>query len=639
MSTLKGSEICSLKKSNTAIPAVMSSPNSPKHSFNVLDYNLDIDLYNCYTEPYPSNFNANSIITFKVDSTLSSIALNAVNSSLTINSVGGAGVTFTHANNLLNIELDDTYYPGAVVQVTIDYSHKNVSDNAFYVSNGFVFTDCEPQGARKWFPCYDEPSDKATLQLKAKVPLNVKLASNGRLADSTIVDNALYYTWISRDSIATYLMVITSKANYNLDIVYRIDPFTGDTIPFRFYYNNNENPDPMKAIINPMTDFYESKFGQHPFEKNGFATLNPLFSWGGMENQTLTSLCQNCWGESLIAHEYAHQWFGDMITCATWSDIWLNEGFATFIEALWTEETQGHSAYVNEIEGNASNYFNYNPGWPISDPDWAINPPSNNQLFNYAITYMKGSCILYMYRNVVGDSLFFKSIYDYANDTVNFKYQNATIPDFIDKMNESTGMELDYFFEEWLYQPNHPVYYNTYDIITLPEDKWEVKFNIRQTQTNTGFYKMPVQIRARFGGFSDTLITVMNDFNNQNYSFILDREPVSVEFDPYNLIVLKHASLVVGTNENIPPTADRLKILENPSKHEVNLTYESSAARNINLKVLSTSGKVVYSNENIPVNAGINAIVLDLSKLSNGTYFISINNTERTISEKLILIE
>lgn len=636
-SKMKGSEICSRKKSNSSIPLLKSSPNSPKHAFNVLDYNLDLDLFNCYTSPFPRNFNAENIITFRVDSTLSSITLHAVNTSLQINSVGGAATSFTHQNNLLTINLDQTYLPGSIVQVIITYSHKNIEDNAVYVGNGFVFTDCEPQGARRWFPCYDEPSDKATLQLRARVPLSVKLGSNGRLADSTISNGSLYYTWISRDSISTYLIAVTSKVNYNLDIVNRIDPNTGDTIPYRFYYNTGEHPEQMEAIINPLTDFFESKFGPHPFEKNGFATLNNMFSWGGMENQTLTSLCPNCWVEHYVVHEYAHQWFGDMITCATWADLWLNEGFATFIEALWTEEKSGHSAYVNEIQGNANNYMSNNPGWPIADPDWATNPPSNNQLFNYAITYMKGSCILYMYRNVVGDSLFFKSLYEYAMDSVNFKYQNATIPDFIAKMNESTGLDLNYFFEEWLYQPNHPVYNNTYDIIPLPDDKWEVKFNIKQTQSNTGFYKMPVELRIRFGGFADTTFTVMNEFNDQNYSFIFDEQPISLQFDPQNKIVLKQSSLVVGNTDNPSPVADIFSILENPASEYVTLVYKSATVRDIDLQIRTMSGKLVYSKNKITVNTGNNKIPLDLARLKSGTYIVTVNNSETTFTEKLIL--
>lgn len=181
----KGSEYCAHSKQLRPDRQAMDlrSPNSPKHKFDVLNYELDFDIFHCYTSPYPRNFTATNLITFKVDSTLNSIELNATNGSLEILSVGINGSSFTHNNNLLNITLDNTYNPGDTVKVLISYSHYNVIDQAFYVGNGFVFTDSEPEGARKWFPCYDRPSDKATLTLRAKVPLNVKLGSNGRLAD------------------------------------------------------------------------------------------------------------------------------------------------------------------------------------------------------------------------------------------------------------------------------------------------------------------------------------------------------------------------------------------------------------------------------------------------------------------------
>ncbi len=131
----RGAEFCSKKKSNSQIPLV-KSPNTPRHAYNVLDYNLDLDIMACYSTPYPKNFNATAIITFKVDSTLSSISLDAVNSSLLINSVGGAGTSFTHVNDKLTIVLDQTYYPGSITQVLINYSHKNTGDQAFNVGNG-----------------------------------------------------------------------------------------------------------------------------------------------------------------------------------------------------------------------------------------------------------------------------------------------------------------------------------------------------------------------------------------------------------------------------------------------------------------------------------------------------------------------
>jgi len=638
-STMRGSEICASRNQKSLTPFARYSPNSPKHDYDVLNYNLDLDLFHCYSSPFPKSFSGTNTITFKVDSTLSSIILNAENASLQIVSVGGSGVSFSHKLNRLQVDLDRTYQPGETVTISIKYNHLNVVDNAFYVSNGFAFTDCEPQGARKWFPCFDEPSDKATLQLRTKVPLNVKLGSNGRLADSVIVADSLWYTWISRDPIATYLMAMTSKVNYKLNIVNRINPNNpNDILPIRFYYNQGENPTQMINMAVPLTDFYVSLFGEHPFEKNGFATLNNQFQWGGMENQTLTSLCPGCWYSSIVAHEYAHQWFGDMITCATWSDIWLNEGFATYIEALWTGEVHGYNAYVNEIEYNAAYYMTYNPGWPISDSSWIANPPSNDILFNYAITYLKGSCILYMFRNVVGDSLFFNSLREYANDTVNFRYKSATISDFIDKMNETTGMNLDYFFNEWIYTPNHPVYENVYEIIPVSDNLWNVKLNLTQVQTNTGFFKMPVQIKVNFVN-GDTLFTVMNDFNNQNYSFMFDQEPVSLQFDPDNLIVLKQATLTVSTDEIPLEEKMSVNIQPNPSSGNFNIAVDSPVTCRGEISIYSPQGTLIYELKDVDITEGSNVIPLLLSSLKQGSYYLILHADKERYTHKLVIIK
>src|SRR3970040_371901 len=216
----KGSSFCSNKKMNSPLMKIEEFLSAPLHSFDVLDYNFDLDIYNCFISPYPKSFKGSVIVTFKVDSILNSISLNAVNTSLVIDSVRLSGISFTHTNNILTINLDRTYSVGETTQVKIYYRHHNVSDNAFYASNGMVFTDCEPQGARKWFPCWDRPSDKATVDITVKVPLSVRLGSNGGLNDSLVTGDSIYYHWISRDPVATYLTVLTGRVNYNLDIVY-----------------------------------------------------------------------------------------------------------------------------------------------------------------------------------------------------------------------------------------------------------------------------------------------------------------------------------------------------------------------------------------------------------------------------------
>ena len=553
---LTGAEYCSQTKINddhNVAPNEITA--NILHSYNVLHYNLFVNVYNCFTSPYTKLFYGNNIVTFVVDSTLNFIQLNADNTSLHIDSVKLAGVSFTQTNNILTINLDQTYNPGDTVQVQIYYHHNNVTDYAFYTGGGFAYTDCEPEGARKWWPCWDKPSDKATFELTAKTPLNVKLGSNGVLQDSTVTGDTLTYHWVMAQNIATYLCVLTSKVNYNLSIIYwhrYTNP--SDSIPIRFYWNPGESVSSAMQLVPQLATFYSQMWGEHPFDKNGFATLDYQFAWGGMENQTQTSLCPNCWYTSVVDHEFAHQWFGDMITCATWADIWLNEGFASYIEALWKEHTSGYTSYKNQINNDASSYLSGNPGWAISVPDWAINTPSTSVLFNYAITYMKGACVLHLLRYVMGDSAFFDGWYQYANDP-SLKYYSAVIPDFKAHMSAAYGQDLSWFFDEWIYQPNHPQYQNKYWISEPISGTWEVGFIADQTQSNSPFHQMPIQIKIHFNSGSDTTVTVMNDQNNQTFSFSFNRQPLSVQFDPDNNIVLKTATLTQITPQPVELTS------------------------------------------------------------------------------------
>ncbi|MBW6490954.1 MAG: T9SS type A sorting domain-containing protein [Lentimicrobium sp.] len=637
-----GSEFCAYGKQMRPDINISEfrSPNSPKHSFDVLNYELDLDIYHCYSSPYPKSFTASSTVTFRVDTALSQIKLNAVNSSLQISSVGLSAVSFSHIQDTLTIELDQLYQPGSIVDVSIEYSHLNVSDLAFYADNGFVFTDCEPQGARKWFPCYDHPSDKATLSLRAKVPSNVKLGSNGRLADSLTIADTTWYTWISRDPVATYIMVISSRVNYNLDIVNWQKPGSDEVLPIRFYYNPGENPTSMKQMIIPLANYFYSIFGDHPFEKDGFATLSPQFQWGGMENQSLTSLCPNCWYSSLITHEFAHQWFGDMITCATWADLWLNEGFATFSAALWVGEVSGPQAYKNELISNANYYLGQNPGWPISNPEWAFTPPSNSVLFNYAITYMKASCVLHMYRYLVGDTLFFNSIYEYATDTSNFRYKTATIGDFTDKVSEVTGQDLHWFFDQWLLQPNHPVYDNSYSFKDMGNGNWNVNFLTSQVQTNAPFFKMPLELRITFENATDTLVRLMNNENNEFFALEFNKRPITLVFDPDNNILLKQSSTVVS-NEYIQ-TSPQIHILiePNPAKESVELKFRLETEATVSLVIYDMKGNRILKNTYEQLSQGRHNKLINTRNFAVGTYLVSLQtDAGKSVGTKLVIIE
>ena len=622
----------------------LNSTNTPKHKFDVLDYKINVDIYNSFTSPYPKSFTGSVIVKFRIDTALNAITLNAVNTSLQINAVSMAGISYTHANDILTVNLDRTYNPNEIVNVKVDYQHLNVIDHAYYTGSGFVFTDSPPEGARKWFPCWDKPSDKATLDLTAKVPLSAKFGSNGKLIDSLITGDTIYYHWASSDPVATYLMVMTGKMNYNLDIVYwpkLSNP--NDSIPARFYFNSSENISAAKTRIIPMTTFYSQKFGEYPFEKIGFAALNNQFPWGGMENQTLISLCQNCWGDALMSHEFAHMWFGDLITCGTWADVWLNEGFATYIEALWLENTSGYTSYKNRINYYAGYYISHNLGLPIYNPSWAEVTPGIDTLYDYGLTYCKGAAVLHMLRYTIGDSLFFAFFNAYATDTANFKHKNAVTNDVTEKLNQVAGQDLTWFMDEWIKQPNHPVYSNTYAISSLGGGSWQVSFVAKQTQTNTPFHKMPIQVKISFMSGPDTTIRVMNEVNNQEYYWTFDRQPSAngVTFDPGNDIVLKQGGATIGIPGaiEIPFKYALYQNYPNPFNPVTKVNFDIPRKNIVTIKIYDVLGRLVNVLLNETKSAGSYSVTFDGTNLPSGVYYYEIKAGNYTATKKMALIK
>ncbi|MBP9095145.1 MAG: T9SS type A sorting domain-containing protein [Ignavibacteria bacterium] len=648
-SDVSGAYQCSHGKMNRKfIPQSTDlSPNSPVHSFNVLEYKLNIDIYNCFITPFPKSFTGTNQMTFRADSVINSIKLNANNTSLGIDTIkiGAAVLTFTHVSNIVTINLDRTYNPGETVVMNIAYHHNNVTDNSFYVSNGMVFTDFPPEGARGFFPCWDKPGDKATWNFTARVPTTVLLGSNGRLADSTVNGGAIFYNWISRDPISTYLMTMIGKVNYNLDVIWwKKISNPNDSTPIRFYWNTGEGGlANIKSKMPAMMTRYSQMFGEHPFEKNGFATSNGLFQWAGMENQTLTILAANGWNENTVAHEFGHQWFGDLVSPGTWADVWLNEGFATYCEALWKESTTGYTAYKTSINGNASGYFSGNPGWPIYNPSWAVTTPNLNTLYNTAITYDKGSCVLHMLRYVLQDtSVFFNCLRSYATDTANFKFKNAITADFVARVNQVSGQDLNWFFDQWVYQPNHPVYANKYWFTNNGGSNWTVNFTAKQTQAapSAAFFKMPMEIKITFVGGTDTTIRIMNDVNNQQFTFNFNKQPNGFEFDPGRNIVLKAGTTTIGVeniSSEIPGTYSLKQNYPNPFNPVTNINFSIPKQSFVKITIYDNLGRVVNQLVNGIYTAGSYKVDFDGTNLSSGLYFYRIEAGSFVETKSMVL--
>ena len=628
-----------LNNASAALQATDTAHFYMKHSYDVQNYKLNVDLSTCYATPYPDSFPATEVITFRVDSVLSAIRLNAVGSSLVIDSVNLAGTAFIHANDTLTVQLDRIYQPGETADIRICYRHKKVFDHAVYASAGYVFTDCPPEGARKWFPCWDRPSDKATTDITVKVPLSARLGSTGILADSTITGDTIYYHWVNHDPVATYLVTLTSKTGFNVAKQwYPLFSNPSDSIPIRFYYKTGENIGNISELITPLTDFYSEKFGDYPFGKIGFAVLNGSFPWGGMENQTMVNLYPGGFADDqLVAHEHSHQWFGDLITCGTWADIWLNEGFGTYCQVLWLEHESGYGAYKSTLASFASDFLATSASFPIYNPAWAIHTPGTNNLYSTPIIYHKSACVLHQLRYVLGDSVFFSVMKAYATDT-SFRFRNAITEDFIAKVNEVSGQNMQWFFDEWIYKPHHPVYENTYDFYDGGTGNREVNLRVNQVQTNTVFFTMPVEIRVQFEDLSDTLIKVLNNTNNQSFKFTFNKQPSALFFDPDNNILLKKATTVLGVEKKNEDEGFRLFQNEpNPFSTSSVICYQIPNPSRVNITILDSRGRVILVPVDHKMTKGLYHLELSGKNLAPGIYFYKMEAGDFTETRKMVI--
>ena len=502
------------------------------HTYDALYYGLELDWYANYAAPFNHDYKAILSFQFRVDSVLNSIELHANDASIIIDSISLPADTFVHGNNSLIISLDTTYQIGDTLTLRIYYTHVNVVDYAFHVDNGFVFTDCSPEKARNWFPCWDRPFDKALFEVKVKTKTGAELCSNGSLIDSITIGDTLFYHWKSRDPIATYIMANLSNMNFNYVEDYWIRPSNPlDTMPVMYYYNPGEAVDSLRYYMTDMLNFFSGLYGEYPFEKLAWATLNGDFPWSGMENQTIISMYTNGWNDkNTTTHEFAHHWFGDLITHATWADIFVKEGFPQYSVCLWFEHLYGRIGYLNKTLYFSNYYLANNPGRAIRIPSWATNTPPASTLFNYAVTYCKSAAVLHSLRGVIGDSAFFACLKSYATDPA-FMFKAASADDFKNKVNAITGDDYTWFFTQWLDNPNHPVYSNTYNI-SQSGSNWNLSYTVNQTQTNSPFYKMPVEIGVTFSDNTDTILRVMNNVNNQTFPFVFSKKPVTISFDP-----------------------------------------------------------------------------------------------------------
>ncbi|HEY4612693.1 MAG TPA: M1 family aminopeptidase [Bacteroidota bacterium] len=491
---------------------------------------------NLAVNPSSQTIRGSVLVQARVLSPLQSITLD-LSGALAVDSVklGSQSALFQRQPFLLTITLDRPYAAGEVVSVEIYYGGTPASSGfgsfAFTTQGGspWVWTLSEPYGAREWWPCKDHPSDKAdSVDVAITCPSGLVAVSQGLLI-STVqnADGTTTYHWKHRYPIATYLVSMTIANFEKFSDWYRYSPTDSMEV---VNYVLPSVPDVSRNNLHrtiPMLGIFSDLFGEYPFitEKYGHAH----FGWGGgMEHQTITSL--GSFSEGIIAHELAHQWFGDMITMARWRDIWLNEGFATYAVALYYERDNKLSFYNNYLAGQM------NSARQAEGTLSVIDTTTVNTLFDSDLVYAKGAIVLHMLRHVVSDSLFFAALKVYANDP-RFRFKTASTEDLRGVFESVTGTDLAYFFNQWVYGEQYPRYTCSWSAQPFAE-RYNVLLRVQQTtgSNNPPLFTMPLDLR--FSGTSfDTLLSVWNRTSDTTYTFTFPAEPSSFELDPGNWLL------------------------------------------------------------------------------------------------------
>jgi cytochrome c1 len=468
---------------------------------------------------------------FVVATSLDSVMVNLLNN-MTVDSVYDqtGNLVYIHQDDHITIYLDKVYAQGERFFFTVVYHGTPTGGNSFAgfrfsSRNGLplITTLSQPFGARSWWPCNDITRDKAdSVDIIVTVDTSLAVSSNGLIASDVDNGNGTHTThWKSRYPIAPYLVSlgIHPYAVWYDYYVYGPD----DSMPIQFHVYPDQDQYSRQffdGIVAHMIGVLSVPFGQYPFIEEKYGCTH--FDWNGaMEHQTNTSTVASAFGYSqpIIVHELGHQWWGDLVTCGDWHHIWLNEGFATYAEALYFEADNGSDYYHTYM-----NSFDYGGGGSIYIQD-------TTDLWNIfsARVYDKGGWVLHMLRHVVGDSLFFQALTEYRRL---YGWSYASTEDFQAAVEAASGMDLDYFFQEWIYGAYRPEYRYSYLWEPNPAGGWKIYLFLRQVQTTEPtFFTMPVDV-----GISTTdgeeIHTVFNDRQGQHFVLHTKAQPLGVQLDP-----------------------------------------------------------------------------------------------------------
>jgi len=505
-----------------------------KREIDIINYDIDIELF-------PNN--EEIIATTKVKGVIKSKNKKQIEldfyDNFNIQSVqlNGNAADYYFKEDQLVIENKEIKSDTFEVSVSYDGTPRNLGFGSFafteWNDNIMVSTLNEPVFASTWFPCNDTPLDKALLNISVTADSEMVSVSNGKLISVEKEGEKTKYNWVTVYPIATYLIAIYSAPYQSFNQQYISS--LSDTMNIDYYVLPDKLEDAEFAFddhpsyLKVLSDLY----GEYPFIKEKYGAAQITWSQGAMESQTITGIGTNFISKakffsSMMLHEVAHSWWGNSVTPKSWKDIWLNEGFATYSEALYWEKTKGKSALISTMES-----------FRVENDLETLYAPKMN-IFSKTI-YNKGAWVLHMLRREFGDTLFLKTLRNYYQE---FKYGNADTYDFKKVCEETSGKDLKKFFDQWVFAGKGKIEIDyKWDIKNSENNKKELSISLAQTQDGYKYYNFPIDILIKENNGNEFISTHYITSKDTVISFNIPDDFSSFEFDPENWLLASFKSL------------------------------------------------------------------------------------------------
>lgn len=473
-----------------------------------------------------------------------------------------------------------------------------------------LFTLSEPYGAQEWFPTKQSLNDKIEkVDIVINTPSQYSVASNGKLlSEKLIAGNRKVTFWQTNYPIPAYLIALGITNYIKLNDTMGTPPFPFINYLYPATANNTTTMNNI-AWTKTVMDVFEQYFGPYPYRNEKYGHME--FSWGGgMEHATMSSM--GSWGRGIIAHELAHQWFGDKVTCGAWNDVWLNEGFAAFGEHLANEKLlMNESQFMNYLSNEISTITSA-PGGSVYVAD--SNLSSINTIFSSRLSYSKGAYVLRMLKWILGDATFYDAVKAY-HSTPALAYGYAKTADLKNALLSSTGKDFTEFFNDWIYGEGYP----TYKIRWNQTADQKLRFVVNQTQSSStvSFFEMPLPIKVNGTGGQVAYLSLDNSANNQKFEELINFPVASVQFNYANQIIQRNSTVTKDTSILSVDTLDNtgVQLFPNPAKEEVFL----SGIKNGAFQLLNAEGKLVRSGQYEKSKS------IDVRSLPPGVYVLIIN--------------